>query len=303
MYAPEHVVAWRRITDMVHRWSRAKICLQLGHSGPKGSTRRMWEGNEEPLDDGNWPVVAPSPVPFRPTMQVPREIGPADMRRVRDDFARAARMAVDAGFDMLELHCAHGYLLSAFITPLSNRRTDAYGGSLENRLRFPLEVFAAMRDAWPDERPISVRISATDWVAGGVDGEEAVEIARRFHAAGADLIHVSAGQTSAEARPVYGRMFQTPLSDRVRNEGGVPTIAVGNITEADQVNGIIAAGRADLCALARPHLADPQWTLHAAAQLGWPLAPWPVQYLSGKEQLERTMQRQRELELLGTSTI
>ena len=303
MYRPEHVEAWRRITAMVHRWSRARICLQLGHSGAKGSTRRMWEGNEQPLPDGNWEAVAPSALPFRPGMQCPREITHAEMARVRDDFARAARMAVEADFDMLELHCAHGYLLSAFITPLSNRRTDEYGGCLENRLRFPMEVLAAIRAEWPAERPISVRISATDWVEGGVDGGEAVEIARRFHQAGADIIHVSAGQTSADARPVYGRMFQTPLSDRVRNEGGVPTIAVGNITEPDQVNGIIAAGRADLCALARPHLTDPQWTLRAAAQLGWPHAAWPVQYLSGKEQLERTLRRQRELELLGTSTI
>ena len=303
MYRPEHVGAWRRITEMVHRWSRAKICLQLGHSGAKGSTRRMWEGNEQPLPDGNWEVVAPSAVAFRPGMQLPREIGRDEMRRVRDDFARAARMGVEAGFDMVELHCAHGYLLSAFITPLSNRRQDEYGGCLENRLRFPLEVLAAIRAELPDDMPASVRISATDWVEGGVDGAEAVEIARRFHAAGADVVHVSAGQTSAEARPVYGRMFQTPLSDRVRNEGGVPTIAVGNITEPDQVNGIIAAGRADLCALARPHLVDPQWTLRAAAELGWPHAAWPVQYLSGREQLERTLRRQRELELLGTSTI
>jgi len=303
MYRPEHVDAWRRITEMVHRWSRAKICLQLGHSGAKGSTRRMWEGNEQPLPDGNWEVVAPSAVAFRPGMQVPREIGRDEMARVRDDFARAARMGVEAGFDMIELHCAHGYLLSAFITPLSNRRTDEYGGCLENRLRFPLEVLAAIRAELPDDMPASVRISATDWVEGGVDGAEAVEIARRFHAAGADVVHVSAGQTSADARPVYGRMFQTPLSDRVRNEGGVPTIAVGNITEPDQVNGIIAAGRADLCALARPHLVDPQWTLRAAAELRWPHAAWPVQYLSGKEQLERTLRRQRELELLGTSTV
>jgi anthraniloyl-CoA monooxygenase len=212
-------------------------------------------------------------------------------------------MAVDADFDMLELHCAHGYLLSSFITPLTNRRTDEYGGSLANRLRFPLEVFAAMRAVWPAERPMSVRISATDWVEGGVDGPQAVEIARRFQAAGADIIHVSAGQTSPLAKPVYGRMFQTPLSDRIRNEAGVPTIAVGNITEPDQVNAIIAAGRADLCALARPHLSDPNWTLHAAAQLGYGGQAWPVQYLTGKEQLERTLRRQRELELLGTSTV
>jgi anthraniloyl-CoA monooxygenase len=196
-------------------------------------------------------------------------------------------MAVEADFDMVELHCAHGYLLSSFITPLANRRTDEYGGSLENRLRFPLEVFRAMRDAWPEERPMSVRISATDWVEGGVSGGDSVEIARAFHAAGADIIHVSTGQTSPDARPVYGRMFQTPYSDRIRNEAGIPTIAVGNITEADQVNAIVTAGRADLCALARPHLTDPQWTLRAAAELGYADQWWPPQYGSGKAQLER----------------
>jgi anthraniloyl-CoA monooxygenase len=262
----------------------------------------MWEGNDEPLEDGNWPVMAPSALAYREGMQVPREMAPADMHRVRDEFARAARMGAEADFDMLELHCAHGYLLSSFLTPLSNKRADQYGGSLDNRLRYPLEVFAAVRDAFPADRPISVRISATDWVAGGIDGDEAVRIAQAFHGAGADIIHVSAGQTTPEARPVYGRMFQTPLSDRIRNEGGVPTIAVGNITEADQVNSIIAAGRADLCALARPHLADPNWTLHAAAQLGYTPQPWPVQYLTGKEQLERVLRR-RESELLGTSTV
>ncbi|HEX4966562.1 MAG TPA: bifunctional salicylyl-CoA 5-hydroxylase/oxidoreductase [Thermoanaerobaculia bacterium] len=303
MYRPEHAAAWRRITRFVHERSRAKICLQLGHSGAKGSTRLMWEGMDEPLLEGNWPVMAASAIPFKPGLQVPREMTRADMDRVREEFVRAARMAAEAGFDMLELHCAHGYLLSGFITLLSNRRTDDYGGALENRLRFPLEVFRAVREVWPQERPASVRISATDWVAGGVDGPEAVEIARAFHLAGADIIHVSAGQTSAEARPVYGRMFQTPLSDRIRNETGIPTIAVGNITEPDQVNSIIAAGRADLCALARPHLADPSWTLHAAAQLGYKQQAWPVQYLSGKEQLERNLARQKQVELLGTSTI
>ncbi|HSS78638.1 MAG TPA: bifunctional salicylyl-CoA 5-hydroxylase/oxidoreductase [Thermoanaerobaculia bacterium] len=303
LYRPEHGEAWRRVTRFVHEWSRSKICLQLGHSGAKGSTRRMWEGMDEPLVDGNWPLIAASAVPFKPGSQVPREMTRADMDKVRDDFVRATRMAIEAGFDMLELHCAHGYLLSGFITPLSNRRTDDYGGLLENRLRFPLEVFRATREIWSQERPMSVRISATDWVAGGVDGPEAVEIARAFHLAGADIIHVSAGQTSAEARPVYGRMFQTPLSDRIRNETGIPTIAVGNITEPDQVNSIIAAGRADLCALARPHLADPSWTLRAAAQLGYKQQAWPVQYLSGKEQLERNLARQKQAELLGTSTI
>jgi anthraniloyl-CoA monooxygenase len=303
MYRDEHQTAWRRITDAVHRWSPAKICLQLGHSGAKGSTKLMWEGNEEPLESGYWEVIAPSAIAFRGGMQVPREMTRRDMDTVRDQFARATRMGADAGFDMVELHCAHGYLLSSFITPVSNKRRDEYGGSLENRLRFPLEVLSAMRAAWPQDRPVSVRVSATDWTHDGITGDEAVLIARALHAAGADIIHVSAGQTSARATPVYGRMFQTPLSDRIRNEGRVPTIAVGNITEADQVNAIIAAGRADLCALARPHLADPNWTLHAAAQLGYRDQWWPVQYQSGKEQLERMLSRQKEMELQGASTI
>jgi anthraniloyl-CoA monooxygenase len=224
-----------------------------------------------------------------------------DMDRVRAAFARAARMAIDAEFDMLELHCAHGYLLSSFITPLSNHRTDEYGGSLENRVRFPVEVFAAMREAWPPDRPMSVRISATDWVNGGVTGDDAVEISRAFGRAGADIIHVSTGQTSVDAKPVYGRMYQTPYSDQVRNECGLPTIAVGNIVDGDQVNAIIAAGRADLCALARPHLANPHWTLLAAAASGYTAQHWPAQYLTGKRQLERTLQR--ELELRGSATI
>jgi anthraniloyl-CoA monooxygenase len=301
MYSAEHVAAWRRVTDFVHARSPAKICLQLGHSGPKGATKLMWEGNEEPLGEGGWEAVAPSPAPFRDGMQVPRAMNRADMDRVRDDFVRAARMGADAGFDMVELHCAHGYLLSSFITPVSNRRGDEYGGCLENRLRYPLEVFAAVRAAWPDDRPMSVRISATDWVDDGIDAEASVAVARGFVGAGVDVVHVSAGQTAAHARPVYGRLFQTPYSDRIRNEVGVPTIAVGNITDADQVNAIIAAGRADLCALARPHLTDPQWTLRAAAALGHESQWWPVQYLSGKRQLERTLQR--ESELRGTSTI
>ncbi len=293
MYAPEHVEGWARVTAMVHRWSSARIALQLGHSGRKGSTRLMWEGNDEPLESGNWPVMAASPIAYKPGMQVPREMTRADMERVRDEFVAAARMGEAAGFDMLELHCAHGYLLSGFITPLSNRRTDEYGGSLENRLRFPVEVFRAMRSAWPAVRPMSVRISAHDWTDDGITDADAVEIARAFQAAGADIIHVSAGQTSDAARPVYGRMFQTPFSDRIRNEAGVPTIAVGNITEADQINSIIAAGRADLCALARPHLSDPQWTLRAAAELGYAAQPWPPQYLTGRDQLLRTIARAR----------
>jgi anthraniloyl-CoA monooxygenase len=303
MYSEEHVEAWRRVTRFVHDRSRSKICLQLGHSGAKGSTRFMWEGMDLPLEEGGWPVMAASAVPYKKGLQVPREMTRADMDRVREEFVQSARMAIEAGFDMLELHCAHGYLLSGFITPLANRRTDEYGGPLENRLRFPLEVFRAMREVWPQDRPMSVRVSATDWIEGGIDGADAVEIARAFHLAGVDIIHVSAGQTSPDARPVYGRMFQTPFSDRIRNETGIPTIAVGNITEPDQVNSIIAAGRADLCALARPHLADPNWTLRAAAQLGYKAQPWPVQYLTGKEQLERNLERQRQAELLGTSTI
>jgi anthraniloyl-CoA monooxygenase len=216
------------------------------------------------------------------------------MDEIRDAFARAAGMGLEAGFDMLELHCAHGYLLSSFITPLRNQRRDEYGGSLENRLRYPLEVFRAMRAVWPEERPMSVRISATDWVDGGIDGNDAAEIARAFKSEGADLIDVSAGQTTPDAKPVYGRMFQTPYSDKIRNEVGIATMAVGNITDVDQVDAILAGGRADLVALGRPHLADPFWTLHAAAELGYEEAPWPVQYLSGKEQLERLVARARE---------
>ncbi len=295
MYTDAHREAWTRIVRFVHERTQARICLQLGHSGRKGATKLMWEGMDRPLDVGGWAVMGPSPEPWAPGNPVPVPMTRADMERVRDEFVRATRMAAEAGFDMVELHCAHGYLLSSFITPLSNTRTDEYGGPLENRLRFPLEVFGAMRAAWPEERPMSVRISATDWVEEGLDCGGAVEVARAFHAAGADVIHVSAGQTHPGAKPVYGRMFQTPFSDRIRNEARVPTIAVGNITEPDQVNGIIAAGRADLCALARPHLTDPHWTLHAAAELGYAEQWWPVQYGSGRQQLERQVQRRAEL--------
>ncbi|HTX59416.1 MAG TPA: bifunctional salicylyl-CoA 5-hydroxylase/oxidoreductase [Verrucomicrobiae bacterium] len=294
MYAPEHAAAWKRIVDFVHERSGAKICLQLGHSGPKGSTKLMWEGMDEPLADGNWPVVGPSALRYAPSNQVPRELTRGEMDEIREAFVRAAAMAIESGFDMLELHCAHGYLLSSFITPLLNQRTDGYGGSLENRLRYPLEIFAAMRERWPAQLPISVRISATDWVEGGITGDDAVEIARAFKAAGADLIDVSTGQTSPDAKPVYGRMFQTPYADKIRNEIGIKTMAVGNVTEADQVNAILAAGRADLVAIGRPHLADPAWTLHAAAQLGYEAAEWPVQYLPGKSQLERLIARAKE---------
>lgn len=295
LYAPEHTAAYRRIVDFVHANSSAKLCLQLGHAGPKGSTKRGWEGMDEPLDEGNWPLIGPSPVPWSPANQTPREMDRADMDRVIADFVAAAERGVEAGFDMLELHAAHGYLISSFITPLKNRRRDAYGGSLAKRLRFPLEVFEALRAAWPAERPLAVRISASDWVEGGVDGEEAVEIARAFKGAGADLIDVSAGQTSTEARPVYGRMFQTPFADRIRNEVGIATMAVGNLYEPDHLNSILAAGRADLCALARPHLADPFWTLHAAAELGYAGQPWPPQYLTGRAQYLRNLQRAQEM--------
>jgi len=294
MYLPEHAGAWRKIVDFVHEHSGAKIALQLGHSGPKGSTKLMWEGMDEPLDSGNWPVVGPSALPYSPVHQLPAELDRAQMDAIRAQFERATRMAIQADFDVLELHCAHGYLLSSFITPLRNRRTDAYGGSLENRLRYPLEVFSAMRAIWPEQRPMSVRISATDWVEGGITGDDAVQVAYAFKAAGADLIDVSTGQTDPNAQPVYGRLFQTPYADRIRNEVGIATMAVGNVTDADQVNAIVAAGRADLVALGRPHLADPAWTLHAAAHLRYEAADlWPVQYLPGKTQLDRLLAREQ----------
>ncbi|MDQ6826028.1 MAG: bifunctional salicylyl-CoA 5-hydroxylase/oxidoreductase [Candidatus Eremiobacteraeota bacterium] len=294
LYSPEHLAAWQRITDFVHANSDAKICMQLGHSGPKGSTKLMWEGMDEPLDDGNWEVVGPSAIPYGPQNQMPRELTVREMRHILEQFVRSTRMADEAGFDMLELHCAHGYLLSSFITPLQNKRSDLYGGSLANRLRYPVEIFGAMRALWPQRKPMSVRISATDWVEGGITGEESVTIAHLFKDAGADLINVSTGQTSRDAKPLYGRMYQTPFSDRIRNEVGIATMAVGNIYEPDHVNSIIAAGRADLCALGRPHLSDPSWTLHAAAQLGYKSQPWPKQYLSGKAQLERNLSRAAE---------
>jgi anthraniloyl-CoA monooxygenase len=287
--------AWKRVVDFVHTRTSAMIGLQLGHAGPKGSTQLGWEEIDEPLAQGNWPLIAPSPVPYGPTNQVPRAMTRADMERVQREFVRAAQLGAACGFDILELHCAHGYLLSSFICPLTNQRTDEYGGALANRLRYPLEVFRAIRAVWPDERPMSVRISAHDWAPGGNTPDDAVGIAAQFQAAGADLIDVSSGQTTRLARPVYGRMYQTPFSDRIRNEVGIATMAVGNIFEADHVNSIIAAGRADLCALARPHLADPFWTLHAAAQLGFSAAPWPPQYLNGKEQLERNLARAAQM--------
>jgi anthraniloyl-CoA monooxygenase len=293
LYNDEHVAAYTRIVRFIHETSDAKIALQLGHAGAKGSTQLGWEEPDEPLAAGNWPLVGPSALPYGTQNQTPREMTRADMDRIREEFVRSAEMGVRCGFDWLELHCAHGYLLSSFITPLCNLRTDEYGGNLANRLRYPLEIFRALRVVWPAGKPMSVRISATDWVEGGTTGEDSVEVARAFHAVGADLIDVSAGQTSRRARPVYGRMFQTPFSDRIRNEVGIATMAVGNIFEPDHVNGIIAAGRADLCALGRPHLADPYWTLHAAAQLGYE-APWPKQYYPGRDQYVRNVRRALE---------
>lgn len=295
LYAPEHEAAWRRIVEFVHAESGAKICCQIGHSGRKGSTRLGWDEGDAPLADGNWPVMAASAVPWSPANQVPVEMTREDMDRVTGEFAAAALMADRAGFDMIELHAAHGYLISSFISPLSNHRGDEYGGGLENRMRYPLEVFAALRANWPDDKPISVRISANDWVGeAGVTPEEAVRIARAFHAAGADIIDVSAGQTSTGAEPVYGRMFQTPFSDRIRNETGIATMAVGNIYEPDHVNSILMAGRADLVCLARPHLADPYWTLHAAVALGDRDTEWPLPYLPGRDQAYRLAERAQE---------
>ncbi len=295
LYDPAHEAAWKRIVDFVHAETRAKICCQIGHSGRKGSTQLGWEEGDAPLATGNWPVMSASALPWTPANQTPRAMDRADMDRVTAEFVNATKMAARAGFDMVELHAAHGYLISAFISPQSNIRTDEYGGSLENRMRYPLEVFRAMRAAWPAEKPMSVRISANDWVgAEGVTPSGAVEIAKMFRSAGADIIDVSAGQTSAEARPVYGRMFQTPFSDRIRNEAGLATIAVGNITEADQVNSILLAGRADLVCLARPHLADPYWTLHAAVGLGDAQVEWPLPYLPGRDQARRLRERAQE---------
>ena len=292
LYATDHEAAWRRLVDFTHAETQAKICCQIGHAGRKGSTQLGWEKMDAPLATGNWDLISASAIPWSKDNAVPREMTRADMDRVTSEFVAAAQMADRAGFDMIELHAAHGYLASSFISPLSNRRTDEYGGSLENRMRWPLEVFGAMRAAWSAGKPMSVRISANDWAGeDGVTPAEAVEIARIFHAAGADIIDVSAGQTSTQARPVYGRMFQTPFSDRIRNEAGLATMAVGNIYEPDHVNSILMAGRADLVCLARPHLADPYWTLHAGVALGDTQAQWPLPYLAGRDQAMRLAER------------
>jgi anthraniloyl-CoA monooxygenase len=277
MYLPAHVAGWQRIVEFVHQESQAKIGVQLSHAGRKGSTRVLWEGEDEPLPEGNWPLIAPSPIPYRPHNQTPRAMTRVDMDQVAADFVRATAMAAAAGFDLLELHLAHGYLLASFISPLTNRRTDEYGGSLDNRMRYPLEIVTRVRADWPQAKPLSVRISAVDWAPGGMEAEDAVEVARMVVAAGADIVDVSAGQTVPEGKPVYGRQFQTPFSDRIRHEARVPTMTVGNISSAADVNTILAAGRADLVVLARAHLWDPYWTRHAAADLGHAL-PWPPAY-------------------------
>jgi anthraniloyl-CoA monooxygenase len=297
---------WKRVVDYIHRNSSAKVAIQLGHAGPKGSTRLAWEGIDQPLPDAagagdpagepNWSLISASAQQYIPGVsQWSREMTRADMDRVRDDFVRSTRWAAEAGFDWLELHCAHGYLLSTFISPLTNHRTDEYGGSLENRLRYPLEVFHAVREAWPEDLPMSVRISAHDWVEGGITPDDAVKIGRIFKEAGADMIDCSSGQVSKDEKPVYGRMFQTPFADRIRNEALIPTIAVGAISEADHVNSIIAAGRADLCAVARPHLANPAWTLMEAAKIGYLDVEWPRQYTAAKVQLERNLEREKAM--------
>ena len=294
LYNAEQQAAWRRIVDWVHGHSDARFAMQLGHAGAKASTRVAWEGIDQPLDEGNWPTLSASPQQYLVGVSAwSVEMTQADMDQVKARFVASTRAAAEIGVDWLELHCAHGYLLSAFISPLTNQREDDYGGTLDNRLRYPLQVFAAMREVWPAERPMSVRISAHDWVDGGITPADAVLIARAFKAAGADLIDCSSGQVSKAEKPVYGRMFQTPFADRIRQEAGIATMAVGAISEADHVNSIIAAGRADLCAVARPHLANPAWTLTEAARIGYQAQPWPLQYQSAKAQMMANFGRER----------
>lgn len=277
----EQEAAWSRIVDFAHENSTARVALQIGHSGRKGSTKLMWEGDTDPLDEGNWEIMGPSPIRYRPDSQVPKEMTREDMDMVRDQHVGAARRGEGAGFDWLELHFAHGYLLSSFLTPLANQRSDQYGGTLENRMRYPLEIFDAVRAAWPEQKPISVRVSATDWVGGAFDGDDAVEFAIRLREHGCDLIDVSTGQTSIHAEPEYGRLYQTPFSDRIRNEAGIATMTVGAVSSIDDIHNILVAGRSDLCVMARPHLIDPYWTLNAAIDLGYADHPFPKQYLSG----------------------
>jgi anthraniloyl-CoA monooxygenase len=295
LWNDEQQAAWTRIVDFVHTQSASKICLQIGHAGRKGASKLMWEGMDRPLpEEEAWPILSASPLPYYPESQTPRPMDRADMDAVKADFVATVRRAIECGFDMIELHCAHGYLLASFLSPVTNTRDDEYGGSLENRLRFPLEVFAAMREVWPAEKPMSVRVSATDWIEGGLTGDDSVEIARAFAQAGADLIDVSTGQTSPASKPVFGRMFQTSFSDQIRNEADLATMAVGAITSADQANTILTAGRADLVALGRPHLADPAFTLRAAGDYGFGDIFAPKQYQPGKFQLLRNSERARE---------
>ena len=291
LWSEHQAEGWRRLADLVHTVGRAKLGVQLGHAGRKGATKVAWEGIDQPLETGSWPLLSASALSYLVNSQTPRAMTGDDMKRVRDDFVAAARRAAEAGVDWLELHCAHGYLLSSFLSPLTNRRDDDYGGSHESRARFPLEIFRAIRAVWPAERPTSVRLSCHDWVDGGNTPDDALIFAKMFAEAGADLIDCSSGQVSKAERPVYGRLFQTPFADMIRNEGGVATIAVGAISEADQANSIISAGRADLCAIARPHLADPAWTLHEAARIGAHVAPWPRQYASARAQYESNLAR------------
>ena len=291
LWNDEQTNGWKRFVDFVHTNSAAKVGIQLGHAGRKGATKRAWDGIDQPLEEGAWPLLSASAIPYLKHSAVPKAMDRADMDRVKADFVAATRRAADAGADWLEFHAAHGYLISSFLSPLTNLRGDEYGGSHENRARYPLEVFAAVREAWPEDKPISVRLSCHDWTEGGNTPEDAAIFAKMFKDAGADLIDCSSGQVWKEEKPVYGRLFQTPFSDKIRNEIGIPTIAVGAISEADHANSIISAGRADLCAVARPHLADPAWALHEAAKIGLKNVPWPKQYISGKFQYEANLER------------
>jgi anthraniloyl-CoA monooxygenase len=295
LYTAGHVAAWRRITEFAHRHSQAKIAMQLGHAGRKGSTQLGWQKMDAPLDRGNWPLMSASPIAYRDGVnQMPREMTREDMDKLIAQFCSSAILAEEAGFDLLELHMAHGYLLASFLSPVTNRRRDAYGGSLANRMRLPIELFEAVRAVWPKRKPMSVRISATDWIAGGNTGDDAVQTAHAFKQAGCDLIDVSTGQTDPASKPVYGRMYQATFAEQIRNEVSIATMAVGAVTSADQINTLLVSGRADLVALARPHLANPYFTLHAAAQLGFEGVSWPAQYLNGAQQLYALEARAQE---------
>lgn len=304
LYKPEHTIGWKRIVDFVHSNSDAKIAVQIGHAGAKGATKLAWDGIDKPVESDSWPLISASPEQYLiGVSQTSHEMTRDDMDRVKQDFINSTKAAEVAGFDWLELHAAHGYLLSSFISPITNRRSDEYGGSLENRMKYPLEIFTAVREVWPVGKPISVRISAHDWTEGGITPQDAVEIAKAFKAAGADLIDCSSGQVTKREKPVFGRMFQTPFADQIRNEAGISTIAVGAIFEADNVNTIIAAGRADLCAVARMHLVNPAWTLLEAAKIGYKNVTWPKQYISAKVQIERNIEREKQMIATAKSSL